>query len=62
MVELLGRRVLLLLGFSVCFTACCVLTAALALQVRKGGLCSVHPGALAGITSKITSKKTRMIF
>ncbi|XP_030885426.1 solute carrier family 2, facilitated glucose transporter member 5 isoform X5 [Leptonychotes weddellii] len=31
-VELLGRRVLLLLGFSVCFTACCVLTAALALQ------------------------------
>uniref|UniRef100_A0A8C9L081 Solute carrier family 2, facilitated glucose transporter member 5 n=1 Tax=Panthera tigris altaica TaxID=74533 RepID=A0A8C9L081_PANTA len=31
-VELLGRRFLLLLGFSVCFTACCVLTAALALQ------------------------------
>ncbi|XP_028343679.1 solute carrier family 2, facilitated glucose transporter member 5 isoform X9 [Physeter macrocephalus] len=31
-VELLGRRVLLLLGFSICFTACCVLTAALALQ------------------------------
>ncbi|XP_059230876.1 solute carrier family 2, facilitated glucose transporter member 5 isoform X1 [Mustela nigripes] len=31
-VELLGRRVLLLLGFSVCFAACCVLTAALALQ------------------------------
>ncbi|KAF6345646.1 solute carrier family 2 member 5 [Rhinolophus ferrumequinum] len=31
-VELLGRRVLLLLGFSICFTACCVLTAALVLQ------------------------------
>ncbi|XP_066874187.1 solute carrier family 2, facilitated glucose transporter member 5 isoform X4 [Kogia breviceps] len=31
-VELLGRRVLLLLGFSICFAACCVLTAALALQ------------------------------
>ncbi|MBV97646.1 Solute carrier family 2, facilitated glucose transporter member 5, partial [Eschrichtius robustus] len=31
-VELLGRRVLLLLGFSICCTACCVLTAALALQ------------------------------
>ncbi|KAM9106996.1 solute carrier family 2, facilitated glucose transporter member 5 isoform 1-T2 [Megaptera novaeangliae] len=31
-VELLGRRVLLLLGFSICGTACCVLTAALALQ------------------------------
>ncbi|XP_029805498.1 solute carrier family 2, facilitated glucose transporter member 5 [Suricata suricatta] len=31
-VELLGRRVLILLGFSVCFAACCVLTAALALQ------------------------------
>uniref|UniRef100_A0A8C0SJH1 Solute carrier family 2, facilitated glucose transporter member 5 n=1 Tax=Canis lupus familiaris TaxID=9615 RepID=A0A8C0SJH1_CANLF len=31
-VELLGRRFLLLLGFSVCFTACCVLTVALALQ------------------------------
>lgn len=31
-VELLGRRFLLLLGFSICFTACCVLTAALALQ------------------------------
>ncbi|GAB5574519.1 solute carrier family 2 [Prionailurus iriomotensis] len=31
-VELLGRRFLLLLGFSVCFTACFVLTAALALQ------------------------------
>ncbi|XP_016070055.1 PREDICTED: solute carrier family 2, facilitated glucose transporter member 5 [Miniopterus natalensis] len=31
-VELLGRRVLLLLGFSVCFSACCVLTAALVLQ------------------------------
>ncbi|XP_037684528.1 solute carrier family 2, facilitated glucose transporter member 5 isoform X2 [Choloepus didactylus] len=31
-VELLGRRVLLLLGFCVCFTACCVLTAALVLQ------------------------------
>lgn len=31
-VELLGRRFLLLLGFSTCFTACCVLTAALALQ------------------------------
>ena len=38
-VELLGRRVLLLLGFSICCTACCVLTAALALQVRK-----VRPG------------------
>lgn len=36
-VELLGRRFLLLLGFSICFTACCVLTAALALQVRKAG-------------------------
>ena len=36
-VELLGRRFLLLLGFSLCFTACCVLTAALALQVRRGG-------------------------
>ena len=34
-VELMGRRFLLLLGFSVCFTACCVLTGALALQVRK---------------------------
>lgn len=32
MVELLGRRLLLLLGFSICLTACCVLTAALALQ------------------------------
>lgn len=32
MVELLGRRLLILLGFSICFTACCVLTAALALQ------------------------------
>nr|KAF6508077.1 solute carrier family 2 member 5 [Rousettus aegyptiacus] len=31
-VELLGRRLLILLGFSICFTACCVLTAALALQ------------------------------
>ncbi|XP_019495388.1 PREDICTED: solute carrier family 2, facilitated glucose transporter member 5-like [Hipposideros armiger] len=31
-VELSGRRVLLLLGFSICFTACCVLTAALVLQ------------------------------
>ncbi|XP_062963189.1 solute carrier family 2, facilitated glucose transporter member 5 isoform X2 [Cynocephalus volans] len=31
-VELLGRRLLLLLGFTVCFVACCVLTAALALQ------------------------------
>ncbi|XP_010999097.1 solute carrier family 2, facilitated glucose transporter member 5 isoform X1 [Camelus dromedarius] len=31
-VELLGRRFLLLLGFSICFAACCVLTAALALQ------------------------------
>ncbi|XP_031790600.1 solute carrier family 2, facilitated glucose transporter member 5 isoform X3 [Piliocolobus tephrosceles] len=31
-VELLGRRLLLLLGFSICLTACCVLTAALALQ------------------------------
>ncbi|KAF6111461.1 solute carrier family 2 member 5 [Phyllostomus discolor] len=31
-VELLGRRSLLLLGFSTCFTACCVLTVALALQ------------------------------
>ena len=47
-VELLGRRFLLLLGFSVCFTACCVLTVALALQVRQLGLgrrqeSSVHP-------------------
>ncbi|KAM8790121.1 solute carrier family 2, facilitated glucose transporter member 5-like isoform 1-T1 [Rhynchonycteris naso] len=32
MVELLGRRFLLLLGFLTCFTSCCVLTAALALQ------------------------------
>lgn len=40
-VELLGRRALLLLGFSVCFIACCVLTAALALQVMVG------PGAHA---------------
>ncbi|XP_033084373.1 solute carrier family 2, facilitated glucose transporter member 5 isoform X2 [Trachypithecus francoisi] len=31
-VELLGRRLLLLLGFCICLTACCVLTAALALQ------------------------------
>ncbi|XP_015421398.1 PREDICTED: solute carrier family 2, facilitated glucose transporter member 5 isoform X1 [Myotis davidii] len=31
-VELLGRRILLLLGFSICCTACCVLTAALVLQ------------------------------
>lgn len=31
-VELLGRRLLILLGFSICFTACCVLTVALALQ------------------------------
>ncbi|XP_055239987.1 solute carrier family 2, facilitated glucose transporter member 5 isoform X2 [Gorilla gorilla gorilla] len=31
-VELLGRRLLLLLGFSICLIACCVLTAALALQ------------------------------
>lgn len=36
MVELLGRRLLLLLGFSICLTACCVLTVALALQVRTG--------------------------
>lgn len=36
-VELLGRRVLLLLGFFICFTACCVLTAALALQVSGEG-------------------------
>ena len=36
-VELMGRRFLLLLGFSVCFTACCVLTGALAMQVRKVG-------------------------
>lgn len=35
-VELLGRRCLLLFGFSICFTACCVLTVALALQVRRG--------------------------
>ncbi|XP_014688940.1 solute carrier family 2, facilitated glucose transporter member 5 isoform X2 [Equus asinus] len=33
-VEYLGRRALLLLGFSVCFIACCVLTVALALQDR----------------------------
>lgn len=31
-VELLGRRLLLLLGFSICFAACCVITVALALQ------------------------------
>ncbi|XP_054576455.1 solute carrier family 2, facilitated glucose transporter member 5 isoform X2 [Eptesicus fuscus] len=31
-VELLGRRILLLLGFSICFCACCVLTVALVLQ------------------------------
>ncbi|XP_039697927.1 solute carrier family 2, facilitated glucose transporter member 5 isoform X3 [Pteropus medius] len=31
-VELMGRRLLILLGFSICFTACCVLTVALALQ------------------------------
>ncbi|XP_062049068.1 solute carrier family 2, facilitated glucose transporter member 5 [Lepus europaeus] len=31
-VEFLGRRLLLLLGFFTCFAACCVLTAALALQ------------------------------
>ncbi|XP_059547341.1 solute carrier family 2, facilitated glucose transporter member 5-like isoform X1 [Myotis daubentonii] len=31
-VELLGRRMLLLLGFSICCSACCVLTAALVLQ------------------------------
>ncbi|XP_006885969.1 PREDICTED: solute carrier family 2, facilitated glucose transporter member 5 [Elephantulus edwardii] len=31
-VELLGRRLLILLGFSLCFVACCVLTAALVLQ------------------------------
>ncbi|XP_014400947.1 PREDICTED: solute carrier family 2, facilitated glucose transporter member 5 [Myotis brandtii] len=31
-VELLGRRILLLLGFSICCSACCVLTAALVLQ------------------------------
>ncbi|XP_049733789.1 solute carrier family 2, facilitated glucose transporter member 5 isoform X1 [Elephas maximus indicus] len=31
-VELLGRRLLILLGFSICLTACCVLTAALVLQ------------------------------
>lgn len=31
-VELLGRRILLLLGFSTCFCACCVLTVALVLQ------------------------------
>ncbi|XP_053432247.1 solute carrier family 2, facilitated glucose transporter member 5 isoform X2 [Nycticebus coucang] len=31
-VELLGRRLLLLLGFAVCFSACCVLTVALSLQ------------------------------
>lgn len=35
-VELMGRRLLILLGFSICFTACCVLTVALALQVRRG--------------------------
>ncbi|XP_036855463.2 solute carrier family 2, facilitated glucose transporter member 5 [Manis javanica] len=37
-VELLGRRALLLLGFSVCFIACCVLTAALALQDMVTGM------------------------
>ncbi|XP_004425607.1 PREDICTED: solute carrier family 2, facilitated glucose transporter member 5 [Ceratotherium simum simum] len=31
-VEYLGRRFLLLLGFTICFTSCCVLTLALALQ------------------------------
>ncbi|XP_075394372.1 solute carrier family 2, facilitated glucose transporter member 5-like [Tenrec ecaudatus] len=31
-VELLGRRLLILLGFSICFTACVVLTIALVLQ------------------------------
>ncbi|KAM6216897.1 solute carrier family 2, facilitated glucose transporter member 5 [Rhynchocyon petersi] len=31
-VELLGRRLLILLGFSICFISCCVLTAALVLQ------------------------------
>ncbi|XP_036901210.1 solute carrier family 2, facilitated glucose transporter member 5 isoform X2 [Sturnira hondurensis] len=31
-VELLGRRFLVLLGFSTCFVACCVLTVALVLQ------------------------------
>nr|KAF6380356.1 solute carrier family 2 member 5 [Myotis myotis] len=31
-VEVLGRRMLLLLGFSICCSACCVLTAALVLQ------------------------------
>ncbi|XP_036316730.1 solute carrier family 2, facilitated glucose transporter member 5 [Pipistrellus kuhlii] len=31
-VELLGRRILLLLGFSACFLACCLLTVALVLQ------------------------------
>lgn len=34
MVELWGRRLLLLLGFATCLTACIVLTVALALQVK----------------------------
>ncbi|KAK2503286.1 hypothetical protein MC885_011356, partial [Smutsia gigantea] len=55
-VELLGRRFLLLLGFSVCLIACCVLTAALALQA-SGWCCLLseepnailpQPGGVAG--------------
>lgn len=44
-VELLGRRILLLLGFSICFCACCVLTVALVLQVRGCGPHAPAPAA-----------------
>ncbi|KAB1268117.1 Solute carrier family 2; facilitated glucose transporter member 5 [Camelus dromedarius] len=44
-VELLGRRFLLLLGFSICFAACCVLTAALALQVWSSSVLPAQDAA-----------------
>lgn len=37
-VELWGRRLLLLLGFSTCLTACIVVTVALVLQVRSAAI------------------------
>ena len=64
-VEYLGRRALLLLGFSVCFIACCVLTVALALQVRKLGPTWRRPEARAVSLSPsaltyVIGKKTKM--
>lgn len=52
-VELWGRRFLLLIGFSTCLTACVVLTIALALQVRSTVLI-LHLGnpREGGVTSR----------